>query len=219
MNKNLQLPRSFTGIAFISLTIATLLTSIGVKAQESVNTNQTEKKIVINSSSKLKLSRVNSSQAIPNVKEQIQTRDFKIAQRDYRGLINILIRALENARVEIRDYALTTAREISPNNVRWNDAVPEIVWNEGEPFLRVTLYGKVKVKILRDKNVRLTLNFQPDDELNFRYLAPHQLHISRCRIRCKKKRKKFNRELTQILEERRDRMEEAINTRVDEILS
>ena len=144
--------------------------------------------------------------------------DEKVAN-SYTGLINKLLDALQKSRTEIRTYALSVAKEISSGyNISWRDAVPEIVWNNRNPKLRVTLYGKLKLKVLRDKNVRLTLDFQPDQNFYFRYLSPHKLHVSRCRFICKKKRKKVNRLIAEVLDERKIQMENKINERISRII-
>lgn len=143
-----------------------------------------------------------------------------IIAQNYGQFFPIIVQHLENSRTELRDYALGEARKFSPSNMQWHDAVPEIVWNKGQPLLQVNLHGKLKVptKILRDKKVRLTLKFQPDHNLRLHYID-HELHVSKCRIICKKKRKKFNCKLGHLLTQRKAQMEQAVNDKVAQIIS
>lgn len=112
--------------------------------------------------------------------------NVQVAQTLYGDRLNQLLHGMEQSRDSLRNYALNQARQISIGyDVEWRDAVPQIILSDR--VLRVTLYGKLKIPVLRDKDIRLTLDFQPDANLRFHYVDPFNLHISRCGLICKKK--------------------------------
>ena len=150
------------------------------------------------------------------------TSQQNIAQFSLTNLMQMLANAVESRRLEISDYALSQARSISNGyNIEWREAVPEIVWNQGYPYLKINLLGKMPIPILRDKDVRLSLNFAPDNNFQFRY-AGYDLNVSRCgkgRPICRKMLKKAKATIERAINERQGDMEATINSKVGQMIN
>lgn len=146
-----------------------------------------------------------------------QSIKFQLAQDPLSRLLN----AMERAKSEIQIYALNEARNISTGyNVEWRNAVPQLVLSDRT--LRVSLYGKIKLPtvFLPDKDVRLTLSFRPDSNLQFRYAGFDLNVLSRCGpVICKPKLRKARRFIEQALNERSGQMEEAVNREAQRLIS
>lgn len=130
-----------------------------------------------------------------------------------------ITREIQESYGRIKSFSLDLAKQYSPNSLEWRDADVEFLESQG--VLKITLYGRAPA-LLGRRTVRLTLSFQADARLNFRYKNDVHLYVSRCgkgRPACKRRRRRAFDRIERALNEERGTLENRITNEARRLLS